>query len=50
MRGGTASRDIDFGKSEIEMFFATGLDRGDPFEAASKISFLAHLVLAAIGY
>jgi len=45
MRGGTASRDLDFGKTEREIFFAAGLDRGDPFEAACKMSFLAQAVL-----
>src|SRR5258708_15041199 len=45
MRGGTASKDLDFGKTEREIFFAAGLDRGDPFEAACKMSFLAQAVL-----
>jgi hypothetical protein len=45
MRGGTASRDLDFGKTERELFFAAGLDRGHLFEAARKMSFLAQSVL-----
>jgi hypothetical protein len=45
-----ASIDVDFGKTEREIFFAAGLDKDDPFEAACKMNFLAHLVLAAIAH
>ena len=45
-----ASGDTDFGKNESEISFQAGLDRGDPFEAACEMSFLAQAFLAAIGH
>jgi hypothetical protein len=37
-------QEISFLKNEREIFFAGGLDRGDPFEAACKMSFLAQAI------